>query len=284
MRLRYQIAASVVGLLAAAPIGASAQAQRPVAVPIVGSPAAGQPAPPAQVPAQAPFVVPGATSQPPTSSPASSPAATPVSRGQRKLDLSFKDGTLALDAQNVTVRDIFTEWQRRNGCQFVNAEKLPPSPVTIQFPAGTPELDVIDSLLRGLATPTSGYGYIVAPGTGENASLCGAVYIVASSRPTSSSAYMPPVAGPVAAPIVMGSPDSEIPPVVPFMPPGQPQPYPYPGVIPGATPQQPGRGSNTPPASPGFGPIAPTAPGAGRFGAPPPAPAPAPVGNGRGGQ
>jgi hypothetical protein len=260
-------------------MGAFAQSQRPVAVPIVGSPAAQQPP---QVPAQPPVAIPPAVQNQPASPsmPTVSPA-MPAARGERKLELSFKDGTIALDAQNVTIRDILVEWQRRNGCQFVNADKLPPSPVTIQFPAGTPELDAIDSLLRGLGTPTSGYGYIVAPGTGQNASVCGAVYIVPSSRPTSAAAYAAPVSAPVAAPLMTGSPDTEIPPVVPFMPPGQPQ-------APAAVPpnQQPaqqngGRGSNTapPPQSPGFAPIAPTAPGASRFGAPPPA---TPT-NGRGG-
>jgi hypothetical protein len=289
MRFRYPIGALVLGLVLAAPIGVLAQ--RPIAVPIVGSPAA-QPQqpqqPPAQVPAQPP-PMPNPPAAPPASQTASPAPQTPASRSERKLELSFKDGTLALDAQNVTIRDILMEWQRRNGCQFVNADKLPATPVTIQFSAGTPELDAIDSLLRGLATPTTGYGYIVAPGSGEKTGVCGAVYILPSSRPTSAANYAPP-AGPIAAPIMTnGSPDTEIPPVVPFMPPGQPQAYP--GVVSGGqqgqqNPNAPAPNRAPPPQSPGFAPIAPTAPGAGRFGAPPtppPAQPPAPNGNGRGG-
>ncbi len=287
MRFSCPIGAVVVGLILAAPAVDFAQGQRPVAVPIVGSPAAEQ-AP------QAPTQVPPRPSQPvapPQVPQVSSPA--PVLRAERKLELSFKDGTVALDAQNVSIREILMEWQRRDGCQFVNADKLPSAPVTMQFPAGTPGLDAIDSLLRGLATPTTGYGYIVAPASGQNAAVCGAVYIVPSSRPTSSANYyMPmPSTSPVAAPLVTNvSPDDEIPPVVPFapaVPPGQPQPYP--GVVNPNQPRPPQQnpnmpGSNTPPPAqpPVFAPIAPTAPGAGRIGAPPPSPAP--NSNGRGGQ
>jgi hypothetical protein len=222
--------------------------------------------------------------------PAANPP-VPASRGERKLDLSFKDGTVALDAQNVTIREILVEWQRRDGCQFVNADKLPAAPVTMQFPAGTPALDAIDSLLRGLATPTTGYGYIVAPGNGQTAAVCGAVYILASSRPTSAAASFAPGVSPpvVAAPLVTnGSPDNEIPPVIPVMPPFTPPaiPQPYSGAVPPnqAGQRNPAGTSNTPPPvqSPGFGPIAPTAPGAGQFNAPP-TPAPNTNGNGRGG-
>jgi hypothetical protein len=262
MRFTYPIGALVLGLVSAAPIGVLAQGQRPIAVPIVGSPAA-QPQPPPPPPAQVLPPMPNQPAAPPTS-PVPNPAAQPpVSRGERKLELSFKDGTVTLDAQNVTIRDILMEWQRREGCQFVNADKLPTTPLTIQFSAGTPELDAIDSLLRGLATPTTGYGYIVAPGSGQNAAVCGAVYILASSRPTSVSSFSPPSS--VAAPIMTGSPDTEIPPVVPFMPPAQPPAYP--GVVSAgqAGQQNPNAPAprNAPPAqSPGFAPIAPTAPGA----------------------
>jgi hypothetical protein len=283
MRLTDAMGVVAIGLVWAAPIGVLAQGQRPIAVPIVGSPAAQQPP---QVPSTPPM-----PSQPPAPPQASPVASAPpqISR-ERKLELSFKDGTVALDAQNVTISEILLEWQRRDGCQFVNADKLPAAPMTIQFPAGTPGLDAIDSLLRGLGTPTTGYGYIVAPGSGQTAAVCGAVYIVPSSRPTSAAATYPPSFTPPVAPprLTNGTPDEEIPPVVPFapvVPPGQPQPYP--GVVPPnqlrpSNPNVPGS-ANAPaaPASPGFGPIAPTAPGAGRFGAPPPTPAP--NGNGRGG-
>jgi hypothetical protein len=180
------------------------------------------------------------------------------------------------------LREIVTEWQRRGGCQFVHAEQLPATPLTLQVPAGTPELDAIDSLFRGLATPTSGYGYIVAPATNQapNKSSCGAVYILAASRPTSTVPYSGAMTtSPIVAPIAIASPDDEIPPVTPFGPIQRPQP-----VVPGAA----GAGTNptgnpaatqNAPAQPSFAPIAPAVPSAGRIGAPP-APTPAqPNGN-----
>lgn len=272
----------------------------PVAVPIVGSPAAQQPAAPPAQPPQVPAQPPPYPGQSPQMPPAQSAAPAPASRGavpsrgERKLELAFNGGTLALEAQNVTVREILMEWQRRSGCQFVNADKLPASQVTLQFAEGTPQLDVLDSLLRGLGTGNTGYGYIVGPRNADGLAdaACGAVYILPTSRPTASASYMPPAGSPVAAPLVMpGSPDDEIPPVVPFPPgaqPGQPRVIMPPGV-PNQPPQMPPNvsspaGSSGPPQpavqSPGFGPVAPSAPGAGRVGSPPPTP---PPGTGRGG-
>lgn len=251
-----------------------AGAQGPVAVPIIGSPAAQQPQP-----QQRPPFVPPPVQPPPTSAPGPSVAPPSMAaiasqagaaRSARKLDLTFKDGTIALDAQNVTLREILNEWQRRGGCRFVNADKLTGGPVTRQFPQGTPELEAIDSLLRDLRTDTTGYGYMVGPPStqrADNQSLCGAVYILTMSRPSAAPAgYMPPGGSPIAAPLVMpGSPDDEIPPVVPFQPP-PPRPNPNPGG------QQEGSPNTPPPGqTPGFGAQAPsaTAPGAGRNATPP---------------
>ena len=221
---------------------------------------------------------------------------------ERKLQLSVKDGLVTLVAQNVTVRDIMTEWQRRTGCQFVNAEKLTSGLLTLEFP-GRPELEVIGALLRDSAGTTagSGYGYIVAPRreASDTGSVCGAVYILPTSHPTSSASYVPTAPSPMAAPLVTpGTPDDEIPAVTPVQPGMPPQVPPRPGPaipgqpVPGLYPgqQQPAQQSpnNTPPPAGGFAPVAPTAPGAGRIATPAtptPAPAPAPApppGNGRG--
>ena len=274
-----------IGVLVAA-IGLSGPAllaQAPVAVPIVGSPAAQQPQSP---PAQAPQIPAQPPSMPPQMSVPMGVSQESPARSQRKLELALKDGTVALDAQNVTLRDILTEWQKRSGCQFVNADKLPTASMTIQFPAGTPELKAIDSLLRGLGTPTTGYGYMVAPRSATDPT-CGAVYILASSRPTASVAYAPVGGSPIAAPLVTGgSPDDEIPPVTPLPPNKPPQPRPMPGGMP-PNPgmpqqgQQPGQNPAATPQGPNFGPVAPSAPGAGRVGGPPATP-PNPTG-GRGG-
>jgi hypothetical protein len=282
MKMRAILIGVVVsGWVLAAPV---AEAQSPVAVPIVGSEAARQP--PAQPPAvpppatQPPAVQTGPVFAPPftPSMAAAAPQAT-VARGPRKLDLTFKDGTVGLDAQNVTLREILTEWQRRGGCQFVNVDKITGGPVTRQFPAGTPELQAIDSLLRDLAAPNSGYGYMIGPPSTEkaqNQSFCGAVYILPMSRPTASTTFMPTAGSPMAAPLMTpGSPDDEIPPVTPFPPPMPPQPRPNPGV-PG---QDPGTPNTPPPQRPAFGPTAPAAVAPGRQATPP-----QPGGSGRGNQ
>jgi len=280
------------GVLSAAVVtttAAPARAQKPpFAVPVLGSPASKQPAPPPTPP-----TVPNPTANTPTQpapppqvKPAARPAALPAN-GARKLALSFKNGTVALDAENVTLRDVLAEWQRRSGCQFVNADKLPASMVTLQFPEGTPQLTVIDSLLRGLGTGTTGYGYIVGPrNTASTDAGCSAVYILPTSRPTASASYMPPPGSPVAAPLVTpGSPDDEIPPVTPSFPPGaQPgQARPElqnrgPVMLPTGPPPPIGYTGPPPqpPQSPGFGAVPPAAPGAGGIGTPPPTPAPAP--------
>jgi hypothetical protein len=246
---------------------AFAQAPSPVAVPLVGSPAAQTPpstqpeipnqAPPA--PTQMPVATPPVPAQPP-SMPANSIAAAPLTgRGERKLDLSFNNGTVTLNAQNVTVREVVTEWQRRGGCQFVHADQLPATPVTLQLPAGTPELEALDSLFRALATPSSGYGYIVAPAADRAAtrSNCGAVYILASSHPSATASY---AAVPAQAPIVspIRNPDDEIPPVTPFPPIQRP---PAPGQPGSATGPAPAPETSPAPAAPLFAPVAPSAPG-----------------------
>ena len=284
MKVMRSLGNLVVGSVLLAPMSVFAQSA-PVAVPIVGSPAAQRPPQPSAPPSQ-PTLPPSSTSAPTSAS--TMPGPLPK-RGVRTLELSMKNGTVALNAQNVTLREIFAEWQRQTGCQFVNAEKLPATPVALQLPAGTPELAALDSIMRGLASSTTGYGYIVAPGAraagpSATASSCGAVYILPSSRPTMMAGFaVPPPVSPVISP---ASPDDEIPPVVPagrpvpgqFVPnqqfQAQPQPYqliPAPAGPPQNQPQPTG-GSTTPPQSPGFGPVAPTAPGAGGLNAPPPQP------------
>jgi hypothetical protein len=267
---------------------AFAQTAAPVAVPLVGSPAAQTPAsattPPVAQPSSSASQIPAIPPQmPPQTAPAS--VGVPATRGERKLDLAFSNGTISLDAQNVSLREIVGEWQRRGGCQFVHAEQLPAAPVTLQLPAGTPELQAIDSLFRNLATPNSGYGYIVAPAANQtaNKSSCGAVYILAASRPIATSPYAGAVTmpSPVVAPIAIGSPDDEIPPVTPFGPIQRPQPT-VPGAAAGPNQANPGVNSApvpSAPAQPSFAPIAPAVPGAGRIGAAPTPTPPQPNGN-----
>ncbi len=203
--------------------------------------------------------------------------AAPVASGQRELRLSFEDHRVSLKAQNVTVREILSDWQRQSGCQFVNADKIAGGPVTLEF-NDQPELQVIDSLLRDTA------GYVVAPRS-PSGDACGVVYILASSHPTVSAGYTPSGISPVAAPLMTPrGPEDEIPPVMPpaMMPGGPQQLRPNQGS---GNQGNSGQQSQAPSSPSGFGPVAPTVPGAGQFNTPPaspPAAPPAQQGQGRG--
>jgi len=72
------------------------------------------------------------------------------------LQLSIQDGKVTLDAQDVTIRQILTEWARVGKTRIVNVERLAGGPVTIKFEA-LPEKQALDIILR--AVP----GYVAAP-------------------------------------------------------------------------------------------------------------------------
>jgi hypothetical protein len=72
------------------------------------------------------------------------------------LQLSIQDGRVTLDAQDVTIRQILTEWARVGKTRIVNIERLSGATVTIRL-EGVPERQALDIVLR--AVP----GYIAAP-------------------------------------------------------------------------------------------------------------------------
>lgn len=190
-------------------------------------------------------------------------AALPA-QSERKLQLSFRDGTVTLVAANVTVREILAEWARLGGSRIINGEKLAGPPVTLQF-ENAPERIVMDSLLRSAA------GYVLGPrlASAPGASQFGVISIL----PTSQAVAGPVTSGsPSAAPLRTG-PDDEIPPVTPPIGTLDPrQPVNPPVSTPSPNESQPNRPTVGVPAS-GVVPIVPVAPTA-----PPP-----PGGRGRGG-
>jgi hypothetical protein len=131
----------------------------------------------------------------------------------RKLELTFEaDRRVTLSAQNVTVSEILAEWARRCGCYVVNASRLTGGPilVPVQFTQAT-QAEVLESLLRQAA------GYVLTPSrSGTGVSSYETIYVlatsIASATPSYSSAYGAPVAVPITT---QGSPDDELPPVVP---------------------------------------------------------------------
>jgi hypothetical protein len=145
------------------------------------------------------------------------------SAGPRQLQLSFgADGTVTLHAAHVSPSEILREWARQCGCFIVNADKLTtPLPVPVAFDA-QPQSRVLESLLRGAA------GYVFTPKRAGSTSVSNyeTIYVLATSSPTESGVvdtYTPPAYAPAnVLPPSPGSPDDEIPPVVPAEPPRAP--------------------------------------------------------------
>jgi hypothetical protein len=138
----------------------------------------------------------------------------------RRLQLAFDaDGTVTLAAQGVGVRDILAEWARQCVCLVANADRLPatPLPYPLQF-EHRPQDEVLRSLLRQAA------GFVLTPRRAGSAgpSQYETIYIVASSTPVAAAAptYAPPVTytPPTVQAVTPGSPDDEVPPVIPLPP------------------------------------------------------------------
>ena len=75
-------------------------------------------------------------------------------RGQN-LTFEIKDGLVTLDAQNVSVWEILQRWAGAGGVNFVDADQIPRTPVTLSL-TREPEMRALEILLRGVS------GYIVA--------------------------------------------------------------------------------------------------------------------------
>lgn len=142
-------------------------------------------------------------------------------QGARKLDISFDNGMVTLVAENVTLREILTEWARKGGSRIVNADKLTGTPVFLTEFKQEPEAAVLRALLR----EAPGYGLAMRDAPAGGSSTVGTVLILATrSVAVSTSTVAPPGNAqpqfqqpqPQAAPrIIQGSPDDEIPPVQP---------------------------------------------------------------------
>jgi len=72
------------------------------------------------------------------------------------LTLTIRDGRVSLDAQDVTIRQILTEWARVGKTQIVNLDRLNSAPLTLKFD-NLPEDQALDIILRTIP------GYFAAP-------------------------------------------------------------------------------------------------------------------------
>jgi hypothetical protein len=66
------------------------------------------------------------------------------------------DGLVSLDAQDVTVRQILTEWARIGKTRIINVERIAGGPITLQIDA-MPEKQALDIILRTIP------GYMALP-------------------------------------------------------------------------------------------------------------------------
>ena len=72
------------------------------------------------------------------------------------LTLSIRDGLVSIDAQDVTVRQILTEWARVGKTRIFNGERVTGGPITMKFEA-VPEKQALDMILRSIP------GYVAMP-------------------------------------------------------------------------------------------------------------------------
>lgn len=134
---------------------------------------------------------------------------------ERRLDLTFhEDGTVSLAAQNVSARDILQAWQQQCGCEVINAAQLPGGAIMVplQFERAA-QRTVLQSLLRQAA------GYVLTPKPADRRTVSdyGAIYILATSHAVEG-AYVPSPQTSMSPLPTAGSPDDEIPPVLPIVP------------------------------------------------------------------
>ena len=194
---------------------------------------------------------------------------------ERKLQVTFDQvGNVTVVAQNVTISEILAEWTRQGGTVMVNGNRLAGGPVMRSY-ENRPEAEVIESLLRQTG------GYIATPRRAgvPGASRFEVVQITPTPAATAAS-FTPPPTAPVSAPLrTNGSPDDEIPPVVP---PGVTNlPAPAPAPAPAATPAPTGYPGTSGVAVPVV-PVIPV-PGGGRTGGTPTTTTPPTGTTGRGG-
>lgn len=101
------------------------------------------------------------------------------------LTLSIHDGLVTLDAQDVTVRQILTEWARVGKTQIINVERITGGPITLKLEQ-IPEKQALDIILRSIP------GYMAMPRVAfvANASTYDRILIMATT--TAVAATRPP--------------------------------------------------------------------------------------------
>lgn len=94
------------------------------------------------------------------------------------LTLSLQNGLVSLDAQDVTVRQILTEWARIGRTRIVNVERITGGPITLKFD-DIPEKQALGIVLRSVP------GYMALPRAipVADASLYDSILVMATTTP-----------------------------------------------------------------------------------------------------
>ena len=143
------------------------------------------------------------------------------------LTLSIHDGLVTIDAQDVTVRQILTEWARVGKTRIINVERITGGPMTLKLEA-VPEKQALDTILRSIP------GYMAMPRAtfAADASLYDRILIMATTTAVAAPRPPQPVAGfPGMQPGMFGPPGG---PNVTQLRPGPPAP-----LMPGTLPESP---------------------------------------------
>jgi hypothetical protein len=104
--------------------------------------------------------------------------AAATAAGAGELSLTMNNGRVTLIADNVTVRQILTEWARVGQTKIVNVERVAGAPVTLRL-VDVPERQALETVLRAVS------GYLAAPRVNEvaDASLYDRIMILPTSTP-----------------------------------------------------------------------------------------------------
>jgi hypothetical protein len=128
----------------------------------------------------------------------------PLSPAHGEVRLTIRDGHVDLDAKDVTIRQILSEWARVGQTRVVNGEAVTGGPVTLRL-ANVPEAQALEILLRSVS------GYVTAPRPVElsDASRFDRILVMPMSTP----------------PRVVAAPQPAFQPPQPFPPGGAPLPF-----------------------------------------------------------
>ncbi len=108
----------------------------------------------------------------------------------QQLTIAFNDGLVTIDATNVPVRTVLTEWGKQGGTKVVGIERVVGAPLTVKL-VDVPEAKALEVVLRSVA------GYMAAPrSTGTGPSHYDRIMVMATSSAPAPASPSRPVPNP----------------------------------------------------------------------------------------